>query len=248
MGRINSPSSSRFSNDYVGDLPRHVVQRLLMTHGMGIGTRVLDVGCGSGEFTGYLNFLGIDAVGMDDSPETIRRARQVRPQLDFQYVRPSETLPWQPQSFDLAIVRWPHVYSGDLSLSLPLHVTANILSSVRPGGLLVLLDRVVSQPDVVESGHQLSCWVKHLSAFPGTCRVRCLDAESLSATVWNRLLHRHSPNRFQLTSLRTPAEPVPLKRWQQFALDAASCFPDGCCEYGRLSPSLLETRPGTKVA
>ena len=47
-------------------LPRAVVRHLLFAHQIGLGSRVLDVGCGHGELVHFLDDLGMDAVGLDE--------------------------------------------------------------------------------------------------------------------------------------------------------------------------------------
>jgi SAM-dependent methyltransferase len=44
---------------------------------------VADVGCGPGHVTTYLHSLGLDAFGIDLSPEMVRAARQAHPGLRF---------------------------------------------------------------------------------------------------------------------------------------------------------------------
>ena len=48
------------------------------------GGRVADVGCGPGHFTRFLRGCGIDAYGVDLSPEMIRIARSDHPEVDFE--------------------------------------------------------------------------------------------------------------------------------------------------------------------
>lgn len=50
---------------------------------VGEGALVADVGCGPGRVTGYLASLGLDAFGMDLSPEMIAIARRDHPHLTF---------------------------------------------------------------------------------------------------------------------------------------------------------------------
>jgi SAM-dependent methyltransferase len=46
--------------------------------------RVADVGCGTGSTTGMLQNLGVEAFGIDLSPEMVRQARQHNPHLGFE--------------------------------------------------------------------------------------------------------------------------------------------------------------------
>jgi 2-polyprenyl-3-methyl-5-hydroxy-6-metoxy-1,4-benzoquinol methylase len=62
------------------------------------GTRVLDLGCGLGEFTASLVAQGADAVGCDVAEEALRRARARHPGIEF--VQSGEELPFEVGSFD----------------------------------------------------------------------------------------------------------------------------------------------------
>jgi SAM-dependent methyltransferase len=48
------------------------------------GGPVADVGCGPGYATGHLHGLGVDAFGVDLSPQMVRLARQAHPELRFE--------------------------------------------------------------------------------------------------------------------------------------------------------------------
>lgn len=54
---------------------------LVQAHGAG---PVVDVGCGPGHLTAHLHSLGLDASGIDLSPEMIAIARRSRPDLRFE--------------------------------------------------------------------------------------------------------------------------------------------------------------------
>jgi 2-polyprenyl-3-methyl-5-hydroxy-6-metoxy-1,4-benzoquinol methylase len=47
------------------------------------GERVLDLGCGAGEFTAALHAHGTEVTGIDVVAEPLRRARRAHPRLDF---------------------------------------------------------------------------------------------------------------------------------------------------------------------
>src|ERR671937_2884362 len=48
------------------------------------GERVLDLGCGTGHLTARLAESGVEAVGLDSSPEMVERARRAYPGLRFE--------------------------------------------------------------------------------------------------------------------------------------------------------------------
>lgn len=96
-------------------------------------SRVLDVGCGEGVFTGALRRAGRDALGVDVAAEPLRRARAREPTLDARLLPTAGPWPLADSSFDA-------VWAGEVIE----HVldTAGWLSEVRrvlrSDGVLVL--------------------------------------------------------------------------------------------------------------
>jgi SAM-dependent methyltransferase len=76
--------------------------RLALIEGSGIGpgSRVLDVGCGSGEFLAMLRRAGAVIAGTDPAPGMLELARRGNPTAD---IRPgsAEALPWPDDTFDV---------------------------------------------------------------------------------------------------------------------------------------------------
>jgi len=73
---------------------------LVAASGIGPGSRVLDVGCGSGEFLRLLNGLGAEASGIDAAPGMVTAARAAAPLADVR-VGEAEELPWPDAAFDV---------------------------------------------------------------------------------------------------------------------------------------------------
>jgi len=63
------------------------------------GTRIADLGCGSGIFTSLLKARGFSPVGVDLSPGLIARARGAYPDIEF-LEGDVEALPFEDESFD----------------------------------------------------------------------------------------------------------------------------------------------------
>ncbi|CAM3819314.1 class I SAM-dependent methyltransferase [Kibdelosporangium persicum] len=68
--------------------------------GIGPGTAVLDVGCGSGEFLAYAHRLGARAAGADPAPGMVALARKTAPHAEVR-TGDAEHLPWPDDSFDV---------------------------------------------------------------------------------------------------------------------------------------------------
>jgi 2-polyprenyl-3-methyl-5-hydroxy-6-metoxy-1,4-benzoquinol methylase len=103
----------------------------------GRAPRVLDIGCGEGQFAVALVREGAEVVAVDVAAEPLRRARSSHPALDLRLVEPETPLPFEDVSFDV-------VWAGETIE----HVadTAQWLSELRrvlrSGGLLL-----ISTPD-----------------------------------------------------------------------------------------------------
>jgi 2-polyprenyl-3-methyl-5-hydroxy-6-metoxy-1,4-benzoquinol methylase len=73
-----------------------------LTKALPKGTKILDVGCGTGHLTKWLQDEGFDVVGIEPSVEMLKHAKTNFPELDFRYGISSE-LPIESDSYDLII-------------------------------------------------------------------------------------------------------------------------------------------------
>lgn len=63
--------------------PRDIELLRQFASSVGIGQRVLDLGCGPGHTTAHLALLGLRSTGVDLSPQMIAKASALFPQVDF---------------------------------------------------------------------------------------------------------------------------------------------------------------------
>jgi ubiquinone/menaquinone biosynthesis C-methylase UbiE len=63
--------------------------------------RVLDIGCGEGQFAAALVRSGAQVVAVDVAEEPLRRLRARHPSLDARLVAPEASLPLEDSSFDM---------------------------------------------------------------------------------------------------------------------------------------------------
>jgi SAM-dependent methyltransferase len=99
---------------------------------IGPGTRVLDVGCGSGEFCALAAGRGATAAGIDAAEGMVEIARRRLPDADLR-VGPMEELPWPDASFD--------VVSGFNSFQFAADIVGALREAgrvARPGGLVAI--------------------------------------------------------------------------------------------------------------
>jgi ubiquinone/menaquinone biosynthesis C-methylase UbiE len=114
-------------------LPDWDLRRSFLLSGVRPGDRALDLGCGTGDFTGLLAEAGAHPLGVDVTEAALVRARSRHPELDLRVVPMDGPMPLEDGSFDI-------VWSSEVIE----HVadTARWLSEVRrvlaPGGRLLL--------------------------------------------------------------------------------------------------------------
>ena len=97
------------------------------------GARVLDLGCGAGEFAIALREAGAHPVGVDVAREALRRAGERDPALDLRLWVPGEPLPAEDASFDAAWAGEVLEHVVDLAPWL-----SEVRRVLRPGGELLL--------------------------------------------------------------------------------------------------------------
>jgi SAM-dependent methyltransferase len=83
-----------------GDFAEPAQRAVIAATGIGPASRVLDIGCGSGEFLAMLGELGADAAGTDPAPGMVALARKAAPHADVRFGF-AESLPWSDGGFDV---------------------------------------------------------------------------------------------------------------------------------------------------
>jgi ubiquinone/menaquinone biosynthesis C-methylase UbiE len=113
--------------------PDWELRRQFLLENVEQGDRVLDLGCGAGEFTAALAEAGAQPLGVDVAKAAIARARSRHPDLEFRLVPIDGPLPLEDNSFDLVWASEVIEHVAD---------TARWLSEVRrvlvPDGRLLL--------------------------------------------------------------------------------------------------------------
>lgn len=99
-----------------------------------VGGPAVDIGCGPGYFTAYLDSLGVDATGIDLSPAMIDIARREHPGPRFE-VGSMTDLPLPDASMAGVLASWSLIHIPDDEVPVALGHFRRVL---RPGGLLVV--------------------------------------------------------------------------------------------------------------
>lgn len=111
------------------DPVRRIIER---DAGIGRGTRVLDVGCGSGEFLAALEKAGAECAGIDPAPAMVALARHRVPLADIR-TGSVDALPWPNGAFDVVTAVNVLQFAGDTGAAL-----AEMARVTVPGGLVAV--------------------------------------------------------------------------------------------------------------
>jgi len=117
------------------------ILELLRCGGLSPGSRVLDVGCGSGVLAHTLSATGFEVEGTDASPAMIALARERAPRAHFQVQRlPSGRPPGAEGELPLAdaVVSTGHVLNYLDTFEDIEQALAELAQAVRPGGMLAI--------------------------------------------------------------------------------------------------------------
>lgn len=215
-------------------LPRRLLRHLFLPQNLGVGGRLLDVGCGTGDLTQFCHLLGVESVGLDEHADRVSAARRAAPQLDFFHVDLDQPLPVLDQTFDIVLARDLAAHRRNMQSAETLAATANLLATVRPGGQLVLLARADHDGGSSDDWHASDCLARHLKSFPGSpCVVDLRDPLTPFAAVRWMLGRRTQPG-FRIGTVTTPREPICRRQWMDFAAAAGQRVPGACCPWFEL--------------
>jgi SAM-dependent methyltransferase len=136
----NGPSESYWTQNWKNKTLHADVQSLRLTPEsrairarVSAGSRILEAGCGLGQWVRYLNTLGYHTTGIDFSRATISRLKTELPGYDWR-VGDVTALPFSTEEFD-AIISWgviEHFETG------PGHVLSEYLRVLRTNGWLFI--------------------------------------------------------------------------------------------------------------
>jgi SAM-dependent methyltransferase len=144
MEKVNVPAleqrfEERLRSDPAALASTDVADRVLEAAGPVQNLAVLDAGCGTGELCRRLTDRGARVSGIDVCPGLIARARSLAPETGLAQAD-AHALPFDSGRFDLATSVLVLHY-----LQAPGRALAELARVVRPGGRLIVCDRICSR-------------------------------------------------------------------------------------------------------
>lgn len=141
--KIASKYSGLYFND-LSDLPQ--IDRFLAE--LKPSSKILDIGCGPGEFTKYLLEKGFDVEGIDLSPEMVKIAKEKVPNGKF-FQMDMRTLNYPVNFFDALLVAYSLIHIPSVDIYKTLEGFKKVL---KPNGLVFIItqkgqpDQIVDEP------------------------------------------------------------------------------------------------------
>jgi SAM-dependent methyltransferase len=124
-------------DDYDVFLPEakaRIIDGFVRLSGLAPGARVIDMGCGSGAFTGLLAERGYNVSGVDIAPKLIALAQAKFPHIEF-FTGDAENTPFEAGTFDGVLLSGLAHHFPD-----PRRLAAEVARLLKPGGHFVAFD------------------------------------------------------------------------------------------------------------
>lgn len=107
------------------------------------GTQAVDFGCGAGRSTRFLQKTGFQAVGVDISPDMIKKAREIDPHGDYRLIEDGDFSQFDSRSFDLALSAF--TFDNIPTMERKVKILQNMSDLLKDDGRIVNL---VSTPEM----------------------------------------------------------------------------------------------------
>jgi ubiquinone/menaquinone biosynthesis C-methylase UbiE len=121
-------------NVFTDEASHKLIESFSSLSGLSEGSSVVDLGCGSGVFTGLLRQKGYDSVGLDISAKQVEIARVKYPAIRF-LEGDVESLPFSSESMDGVLLSGVVHHLPD-----PSRCAAEVFRILKPGGHFVAFD------------------------------------------------------------------------------------------------------------
>jgi len=105
--------------------------------------KAIDIGCGTGRSTRFLQRLGFDAVGVDIADTMIEKARQMDPDGDYRLIGEGDLSEFQENAYDLALAVF--TFDNVPTMESKVELLAEMRRLLKAGGRIINL---VSAPQI----------------------------------------------------------------------------------------------------
>lgn len=194
---------------------RSLMRELILTGGLGPGSRVLIAGCGDGELAERLIPFGIQVTGIDEADDSVERAASLVPEADFQAgPAPRSQFDRVTTQFDSAVVLSASHFRTNIQQPSAKRITASLLHCLRPEGVF----HFVATGAGGSLPHEPFCLARHLNSFPGEVGVTALADHRRAGSFMPRLV-----------TFRLDGQPRSANEWDEFAGGVVDAAP--CCQF-----------------
>jgi SAM-dependent methyltransferase len=173
-------------------------------------------------------------------PADATAARTTCPEADVRWTPRLSRVPWESHAFDAVVVRERPEWSGSLVGPTVRDALASLLSVVRPGGRLIVAQRLPGGKRGGWAAHAAACHAQSLEPFPGRTSLHFAGDGVADPGAWRWLLGFGARPGWQATVHRVPLIPVSAGEWSRCAGAVLSAAP--CCAYGAQAAA-PETEP-----
>lgn len=202
-----------------------LTERALSLCSLPPGSRVLDVGCGTGATVEHLAVSHrLSAIGVDPSARFLQEGRGTNPHL---LQAPGERLPLSSGSVDAVLAECTLSLMADLDRAL-----AECHRVLRPQGLLAVTDLYARQPAGAAALHRLPLCSCLSGALPQEELVARLQAQGFEVLLWED----HSAALKQFTAQLIMAHGSLDRFWRQMVPPGAGV--------AQIGPAIAAARPG----
>lgn len=176
--------------------------------------KVLDIGCGSGIYTHYLNSLGHDTTGMDSILNFVKAAKSKYPQE--KYISGSaENIPFRNNSFDTIVLFDILEHVDDLKVvKESLRVANRLIISVPRENQKILTQYGLSHAHYLDRTHKRVYILKSFRSLLRKLNAKIVFLEeslplSISGLLINRLAGQNKIKKYLLKMMLKPFLPEP---------------------------------------
>ncbi len=220
------------STERITSISRASFRRLAMGLQLNVGAEVLHVGNGDNNLSERFREFGVQVIGWNGLLKLSGEPNNNWPP------RPGPRL---SDKFSAVVVEPQMLAQENLFDHQMFATTAQLLSYLRPNGRLAFL-LSASENGTGQKTHSVTCYTRHLSFFPGVCRVLQLAHSPFTSgsLLWRS--SRYSSPWWRLVFLKIPTAPIAATTWNRLAEEAALHCHGQTCHICSVSAELAQKK------